>query len=1296
MATILLAAAGASLGAGFSGSILGLTGAVIGRAVGASIGQAIDQRILGSGSAPVEVGRRDRFHIMGANEGTALARVWGRMRIPGHVIWSSPFTESATTSGGGKGGSPTPQTTQYSYSVSLALALGEGEILGVGRVWADGEEISVANIDMRVYHGTQDQRPDSAIEAIEGAQNAPAYRGTAYVVFENLPLAPYGNRVPQFSFEVLRKAQSTGPNDLQSAINAVAVIPGTGEYALATTPALVEVGFADTQNRNVNTRGEKTDFAHSLDQLRQELPNCSAASLVVSWFGDDLRCGTCKVRPKVENATGDAAGMPWRAGGITRSAAQVLPKINGRAIYGGTPTDQSVIEAIRAMRANGQRVMFYPFVLMEQLAGNTLPNPYSGSAGQPVFPWRGRITTSRAPGVNGSPDGTAAAASEVASFFGGAQPNHFSVSGSTISYSGPQDWGYRRFILHYAHLCKAAGGVESFCIGSELRGLTHIRGAAHSFPAVAQLIALAADVRTILGADVKLSYAADWSEYFGYHINGDVYFHLDPLWANDNIDFIGIDNYMPLSDWRDTADHVDSSWPSIYDLDYLKANIAGGEGFDWYYSSTERRAAQLRSPIEDGAHNEPWVFRYKDLRSWWSLPHHNRINGTRLSTQSAWIPGSKPIRFTEYGCPAVDKGTNEPNKFVDPKSSESSLPRHSNGQADDYIQMQYFRAMALYWNDEKNNPNASLYQGKMLDFEHCYAWAWDGRPYPDFPRNDDLWSDGENYRLGHWLNGRATSQPLENILREVAVISGVESPDTSRVHGLVRGYSVQDISTARSAMQPLAMVYSFDPIEANGQISFVSRFVQRDIKVDAASFALSQNDDDARENTRLPDADIVGRTRLGFISADGSFEGRVTEAVFPGANTLNASTADFSIALTSGQAKAVAERWLAEANTSRDMLKLRLPPSRADVAPGALITYGDLKYRVDRVEVDDARNIEAVRIEPSHYGMSEAELTLPKWNGYTPQPPITPLFLDLPDLSQSGSARPPLIAATAKKWPGSVAIWAADEDAGYQLNTLMNTRAIIGKTETPLLAAQPGVIDNGSALRVRLVSGTLSSATNTSFLSGVNAAAIGDGTPDNWEIFQFQTAKLVAQDTYDLTRRLRGQLGSDGIMPQAWPRGSYFVLLDNSPTSIDLPTAYNRVARHYRIGPADQNYTASSINHKVQAFNVNSLRPYPVAHLRTTPRSDGGLNITWIRRGRNNADQWEPAEIPLSEEREQYQLSIISNIGQTKRSIIVDQPSFVYSASMQTSDTITAPFSIRVAQLSNSYGSGPIRSITVT
>ena len=229
MATLVLGAAGAAIGGSLGGSVLGLSAAVIGRAAGATVGRALDQRILGSGADAVEHGRIDRFRLTGASEGAAIPRLTGRMRVGGQVIWASRFKESRSTSGGGgKGGPKAPKTTSFTYSVSFALALCEGEIRRIGRIWADGEEVARDSVPLRLYHGSEDQQPDALIEAIEGTGKAPAFRGTAYVVIEDLELSRFGNRVPQFSFEVVRDADApeVGPvvTDL---IRGVAIVPGT-------------------------------------------------------------------------------------------------------------------------------------------------------------------------------------------------------------------------------------------------------------------------------------------------------------------------------------------------------------------------------------------------------------------------------------------------------------------------------------------------------------------------------------------------------------------------------------------------------------------------------------------------------------------------------------------------------------------------------------------------------------------------------------------------------------------------------------------------------------------------------------------------------------------------------------------------------------------------------------------------------------------------------------------------------------------------------------------------------------
>ena len=148
-----MGASGAAVGGSLGGSVLGLSAAVAGRFVGATVGRVIDQSLMGRGSDVIESGRIDRFRLTGAGEGEPVARLHGRMRVAGQVIWASRFTEEVTTSGGGKGAPARPTIERHSYSVSLAIALCEGEISGVGRIWADGGEIARDDLTLRVYLG---------------------------------------------------------------------------------------------------------------------------------------------------------------------------------------------------------------------------------------------------------------------------------------------------------------------------------------------------------------------------------------------------------------------------------------------------------------------------------------------------------------------------------------------------------------------------------------------------------------------------------------------------------------------------------------------------------------------------------------------------------------------------------------------------------------------------------------------------------------------------------------------------------------------------------------------------------------------------------------------------------------------------------------------------------------------------------------------------------------------------------------------------------------------------------------
>ena len=166
-----------------------------------------------------------------------------------------------------------------------------------------------------------------------GAANTPAYRGTAYVVFEELPLERFGNRLPQLSFEVFRPILDG--DSAESLVRAVTLIPASGEFAYATDIVRREGGDGETSAENVNAEPDAADLAVALDRLEACAPKVESVSLVVAWFGDDLRAGHCRIRPGVEvSAKSDDAGEL-----VGRTGSAAARRISSAAtIRAGRPT----------------------------------------------------------------------------------------------------------------------------------------------------------------------------------------------------------------------------------------------------------------------------------------------------------------------------------------------------------------------------------------------------------------------------------------------------------------------------------------------------------------------------------------------------------------------------------------------------------------------------------------------------------------------------------------------------------------------------------------------------------------------------------------------------------------------------------------------------------------------------------------------------------------------------------------------------------------------------------------------
>lgn len=1262
MSTLVLQAAG-----GMIGGLFGPVGAVIGSAIGAMGGYMVDTALINS-TRRIEGPRLSGTRPMQAEEGAVLPAVYGTMRVGGTLIWATRFEEQKTTTRqGGKGG---PKTTTYSYYANAAFAVAQGEISGIRRIWADGKELDQTQVSIRIYKGTETQQPDPLIEARQRGGKAPAYRGTAYVVFERLPVDPYGNRLPMLQFEVMRSV-----GRLAQDIQAVALIPGATEFGLSPQTIRDEPRPGEARALNRNNLRAHSDWTASLDELQALCPNLKTVALIVPWFGTDLRAGECRILPGVTARGARNPSHSWRVNNIDRSGAHLISDNGTEKAYGGTPADFSVIAAIKDAKRRGLKVTLYPFVMMDIPADNQLP-ALDGQGFQPAYPWRGRI------GLATGNDKTPEAGIQLERFTNNV-------------------WGYKRFIRHYIDLARNAGGVDAFLIGSELRGLTQIRNENNVFPFVGHLCELAEIARASLGTDCKITYGADWSEYFGYHPqdgSGDVYFHLDPLWAHPAINAVGIDNYMPLSDWRDGDERsIDPAFPpSAYDESALQNAIAAGEGYDWYYASDEDRRMRKRTAITDGLADKPWVFRYKDLRSWWQNQHFNRMNGAEAAQPTAWQPMSKPFWFTELGCAAVDKGPNQPNVFPDPKSSENASPYFSDGSRSDLAPDRFLRAHFSYWkNDGAHNPVSPLYGGSMLDPEQIYVWAWDMRPFPEYPLNANLWGDAANWATGHWLNGRLSGVALDELLLALLKDFGLEGwADCRGVEGYLSGYIADNPASGRALLEPLMDIFSvvaFEQADERQQLVFRS-LSQRQQPLILQDYALER--DDQWPIRTLDDVEeLPASAEIYFSDPLRAYQSASALAQKSGWQRAGHESLSLSAAMESGQAQALAEGWLERKRAERRTVSFSLTWAHAHLTIGDRVRVPELAGSRDYILVsfeDGAtRRAKAVALAPVLRRPDRTRMpSIPDSEGGIIAGP--PLFhmLDLPIWPGVENEQSQFrVACYAKPWR-EVSLYVSPEESDYQLRTVIAHAAVMGELVTELAASASGRFMHEQSFEVRLYNGELHSGSQLQILNAANTALV-QNTNGGWEVLQFTHAEELAPDHWRLKTLLRGQIGTENEARQVKQSGTPFILLDDRVVPAGLQQPENGLSLNWRAGLAGRDFTDEYFSTQSTEGGLRAIKPLSPVHLRYKRQANGDLSFRWIRRGRIDADSWMGEDIPLGEATEKYLVQLWQ--GETLlHTEVVTEPHFLYSGFIADGEYLR----FEVAQISQACGAGDVSSLT--
>lgn len=267
---------GGQIFGGVVGAIIGFfvgagpQGAVYGAQIGMMIGGALDPPKGPTINGP----RLTDLTVQGSTYGAVIPRAYGTVTVTGNLIWleNNRLKETVTKKkSGGKGGGAVSTTRTYTYSATFAVGLCKGPIFGARRIWVGADLIFDAGSDdhaaiiasnqaaegFALYTGTDTQEPDPRLQATLGVANAPAWRGLAYIVFYDLPLARYSNSLlgAQVRVEVVT-------------LGAIAPRVSTGNVPAAGGQSQWKPAFAEWGGVAISQRPSPTDkYLHTTDGL---------------------------------------------------------------------------------------------------------------------------------------------------------------------------------------------------------------------------------------------------------------------------------------------------------------------------------------------------------------------------------------------------------------------------------------------------------------------------------------------------------------------------------------------------------------------------------------------------------------------------------------------------------------------------------------------------------------------------------------------------------------------------------------------------------------------------------------------------------------------------------------------------------------------------------------------------------------------------------------------------------------------------------------------------------------------
>lgn len=516
----------------------------------------------------------------------------------------------------------------------------------------------------------------------------------------------------------------------------------------------------------------------------------------------------------------------------------------------------------------------------------------------------------------------------------------------------------------------------------------------------------------------------------------------------------------------------------------------------------------------------------------------------------------------------------------------------------------------------------------------------------------------------------------------------------------VLGYVRTSVMAPRAAIEPLRSIGFFDSVESDGKIKYVRRGKATVATLTADDLAATTGNQtvSAITTAKKMDFELPRSVRVHYLSYSRDYElGEQPSPVRVDTDAVNEMDLELAAVLTDEQAARIAEVVWADLWASKWSHEIQLNQKWHALEPTdtLIVPVDGQNQRMRVVQINDrlpvTRQLQLVRDDDGAY-VSTAAASAPPLvpAGLSVSSPVAVTLLDIPPLRDADddagmyAAARPLIAGG--RFRGAY-IFRSSDGQNYTQVAVCQSATPMGSVLLPPATTASAVFDVAAEMTVELKYGTLSSRTYDDVLNGANAFAVG--AHGRWLICQFQTATLVTGNIWKLTGLVLGRRGTEHFIGTVVSGDEFVLLSAGTLARVPLENAQINADLTYKFLTATE--SLDSAEPLSLAGAGVALKPFSPVFLTVYRDGGGDLLATWTRRDRLSQELLDGAELPMSEQSEQYDVEV-RVAGVVVNTTTVTSP----TATIDLGSPISGVYDVRVHQRSAVVGRGTPAQLELT